>query len=196
MTGKAKAPGVLRRVARLLIGSSRLRRPSDRIEGALVALLSLMFLACAAAAALLGSRFCQIQSAEAARVHPHVAVVSKVITNAGTEFPTGEVIARWQAPDGQHRSGILTAATAPGLWGAQAGTRIRVWLSPSGNPVPSPSTVAVVVTATVIATAAWGVTGLALGACYLLCRALLDRRRLAGWESDWALTGPRWTTPR
>jgi hypothetical protein len=30
--------------------------------------------------------------------------------------------------------------------------------------------------------------------CYGLCRLVLDRRRLAAWESAWSLTGPRWTT--
>ena len=31
---------------------------------------------------------------------------------------------------------------------------------------------------------------------YRLCRLVLDRRRLAAWESAWALTGPRWTSRR
>ena len=38
--------------------------------------------------------------------------------------------------------------------------------------------------------------GIALIVCYWLCRLVLDRRRLAAWESAWALTGPRWTTRR
>ena len=36
----------------------------------------------------------------------------------------------------------------------------------------------------------------ALLICYVLCRLVLDRRRLAAWESAWSLTGPRWTTRR
>lgn len=96
MTGKVKEPpGRLRRTARLLIGPSKLRRPSDRIEGAVLALLSAAFLASAA-----------------------------------------------------------------------------------------------------IAAAAWVGAGIVLGVCYLASRVVLDRMRLAGWESDWALTGPRWTTRR
>jgi hypothetical protein len=31
---------------------------------------------------------------------------------------------------------------------------------------------------------------------YGLCRFVLDRRRLAAWESAWAMTGPRWTSRR
>jgi hypothetical protein len=194
VTGKAEAPGLPRRVTRLLIGKSGLRRPSDRIEGALVALLSAVFVACAVPAALLGWRFCQVQSAEAARLHPAVAVVSNVFPYVGSLFPAGEVTAQWRAPDGQRRSGILTTTTAPSIWGAQAGTRVPVWLTASGNPASPPDAVAVVQTAVLMATGAWIGAGLALGICYLACRVLLDRRRLAGWESDWALTGPRWTT--
>jgi hypothetical protein len=41
-----------------------------------------------------------------------------------------------------------------------------------------------------------GGAGLALLACYGLCRLVLDRWRLAAWESSWSLTGPRWTTRR
>jgi hypothetical protein len=32
--------------------------------------------------------------------------------------------------------------------------------------------------------------------CYTCCRTVLDRRRLAGWESAWAAVGPRWTSHR
>jgi membrane protein DedA with SNARE-associated domain len=31
---------------------------------------------------------------------------------------------------------------------------------------------------------------------YAVCRLVIDRRRLAAWESAWALTGPRWTSRR
>jgi membrane protein DedA with SNARE-associated domain len=31
---------------------------------------------------------------------------------------------------------------------------------------------------------------------YWLGRLVLDRRRLAAWESAWALTGPRWSSRR
>jgi hypothetical protein len=32
--------------------------------------------------------------------------------------------------------------------------------------------------------------------CYAISRTILDRHRLAGWESAWAAVGPRWTTHR
>jgi hypothetical protein len=195
MTGRAKAPGLARRAARLLVGRSRLRRRSDRVEGAVAGLLLAVFVGCTAGAAFFGLRFCQVQSAEAARLHPAVAVVSRVVPEGGV-FSSAEVVARWRAPDGQRRLGVLTTAIAPGVSGAQAGSRVRVWVTASGDPVARPSAVAVVLTAVVMAVTGWCGAGIVLGVCYLLCRVVLDRRRLAGWESDWALTGPRWTSRR
>jgi hypothetical protein len=40
-----------------------------------------------------------------------------------------------------------------------------------------------------------GLAGLALLLVYALCRLVLDRRRLAAWESAWDRTGPRWDYP-
>ena len=44
-----------------------------------------------------------------------------------------------------------------------------------------------------------GATGVAALALMLICAGLLarwslNRRRLAGWDTDWQATGPRWTT--
>jgi hypothetical protein len=38
--------------------------------------------------------------------------------------------------------------------------------------------------------------GMTLLLAYALCRAALNRRRLAAWESAWNRTGPTWTTRR
>jgi hypothetical protein len=197
MPAEAREPGWLRRTARLLIGRSALRRPSDRIEGAVLALLSAAFLACAATAGFLGWRWCEAQSKEAAHLHPAVAVVTRTVPAVPDGFPVTEAAARWRAPGGQQRSGILTTSTAPGVWGTQAGERVRVWLTASGDPAPAPpGTFTTVVNTVVIAAGAWAGAGLVLGVCYVLSRLVLDRRRLAGWESDWAMTEPRWTTRR
>jgi hypothetical protein len=197
MRGGTKAPGHLRRVTRLLIGPSKLRRPSDRIEGTAVALLSAAFLVAVAYAAFLGWGFSQAEGAAAARLHPATAVLTRTTPAADSDMSGNDAAARWQAPDGKPLSGILTPVTAPGIWGASPGTKVPVWLSASGTPAPPPPGVtAVVMTAVVIGIATAGGIGVVLGVCYFLCRLLLDRRRLAGWESDWALTGPRWTMRR
>jgi hypothetical protein len=197
MPGTVKGPTFLRRMARLLIGSSTLRRPSDRIEGMAAALLAAVFVAAVAVAVFAGWRFCQTQSAQAARLHPAEAVLTPLAPAAAAQMPATEAAARWRAPDGQEKSGILTTATAPAIWGSQPGARVQVWLTASGVPVPAPpGPAAVLLTAIVIGTAEAGGVGIALCICYLALRLVLDRRRLAGWESDWALTGPRWTMRR
>jgi hypothetical protein len=197
MPGTVKEPTFWRRMVRLLIGPSTLRRPSDRIEGAAVALLSAVFLAAVAVAVVAGWRFCETQGAQAARLRPAEAVLTPLAPAVAAQMPATEASARWRAPDGREKSGILTTATAPGIWGSPPGTRVQVWLTSSGVPVPAPpGPAAVLLTAIVIGTAEAGGVGIALCVCYLVLRLVLDRRRLARWESDWALTGPRWTMRR
>jgi len=186
-----------RRLARLLIGRNKLRRPSDRIEGAVVLLLSAAFLAAVVAAPLFGADIYHSQRAAAARMHPAVAVLTQNGPYDGGVTGDGQAMARWPVSDGRQRSGLLTTQTAPGIWGASAGTRVRVWLTASGVPAePPPGATVVLFTAIVIAISAACGAGIVLILCYWLFRLVLDRRRLAAWESAWALTGPRWTTRR
>jgi hypothetical protein len=104
--------------------------------------------------------------------------------------------ARW--PDaGREQSGVLTTAMAPGIIGAAAGARVPVWLDRSGQPAGPPGGhVGMIVDALAASAAVAAVAGITLLICYGLCRLVLDRRRLAAWESAWSLTGPRWTTRR
>ena len=53
-----------------------------------------------------------------------------------------------------------------------------------------------IINALAVAAAVVGGAGPALLICDALCRLVLERRRLAAWESAWSLTGPRWTTRR
>ncbi len=197
MAGIIRAAGrPLRWLARLLIRPNPLQRRSDRIERAIAALLSAAFLAAVAAAPVLGVHFYQAQRAGAARLRPATAV----LTRPGPDdsyfmAAAGETTARWRAPDGRPISGVLTDVTAPAIQGAPAGAEVRVWLTPSGEPQAPPSEAAQVVFASVaIAIGAVFVAGLALVGIYWLCRLVLDRRRLAGWERAWTAISPRWTT--
>jgi hypothetical protein len=196
MAGEARARGwSLRRQARLLMSPNKLRRPSDRIEAAIVVLLAAVFLAAVAAAPYLGVRAYRWERVRAAHLHPAVAVLSGSGPTNSYWTGYGQATARWRAADGQWRSGTLTTETAPGIAGAPAGTRVRVWLTGSGEPADPPvSGLSEVFGVVMLAFAALCVTGVALAACYCLPRLVLDRRRLAGWASDWALTGPQWTT--
>ena len=200
MIMNVKARGATRRMSRLvrwLAGRNALRRPVDRIEGAVLVVLSAALLVAVAVAAVLGMHAYQSQRAASASLHPAVAVLIQDGPVYGSVAHIGQAEARWRDLGGGERSGILTTVSAPAHLGTAAGARIPVWLDRSGQPVAPPvSRVAMVLNALVKGAAAAGGAGVALLICYALCRLALDRRRLAAWESAWSLTGPRWTTRR
>jgi len=191
------AERAMRRWARMLMGRNELRRSCDRVEGAVAALLAAAFLAAIAAAFVLGAHIYSHQRAEAARLHPGLAVLTHSGPyNTGLNA-IGETTARWHAPDGQARSGMLTTVNTPGIWDAAAGQRVQVWLTAAGQPAaPPPGAAEVMFTAIVIGFSATCGAGAVLIGGYGLTRLLLDRRRLAAWESAWELTGPQWTPRR
>jgi hypothetical protein len=199
MTGKTRAPerapGLPVRLARLLIGPSGPRRPSDRIEGLLVMLLAAGFLVVIAAAPYFGERLYQSQRAGAAQLHAGTAVLTQNGPPDDNLYGPGEAAARWRAPDGRQQKGILTTTTAPGIADASAGARVQVWLSDSGQPQAPPMGAAQSMFASVVM-AIGAVCGAAivLIICYWMGRLALDRRRMAAWASEWTLIGPRWTT--
>jgi hypothetical protein len=187
----------MRRQARLLLGRNQLRRPSDRFEGAVVVLLLAAFLVAIAGAVLLGGHIYHAQRAAAARLRPSVAVLTQSGPDNAGLTGAGEATARWRAADGRQQSGVLTTTTTPGITDAPAGARVQIWLTASGQPAPQPPGPAeVMFTAVVIAISAACGAGTVLLGGYGLARLLIDRRRLAAWESAWALTGPRWTSRR
>jgi hypothetical protein len=191
----ARVAGPLRRPARLLMGRNRLRRSSDRIEGTVLTMLLAAFLASLLAAFSFGAHIYQSQLASMARLHPVVAVLSQ---NGPSDSlaGVGQARARWRAPGGRQQSGLLSTVTAPGIWEAAAGARIRVWVTSSGEPVAPPNQTAALFSALLVGWWIVGGSGLVLFICYRLCRFGLDRRRLRDWESEWALIGPRWTSLR
>jgi hypothetical protein len=195
-----KARATNRRMPRLLrwlAGRNALRRPVDRIEGAVLVAFSAAFLVAVAVASILGAHTYQSQRTATAGLRPAVAVLIQAGPPYGSLAHFGQAQARWRDPGGGGQSGVLTSVTAPGIIGAAAGTRITVWLDRSGLAVAPPGgQVAMIVNALALAVAVAGGAGIALLICYALCRLVLDRRRLAAWESAWSLTGPLWTTRR
>ena len=191
-------PRRMSRLLRWLAGRNTLRRPVDRIEGTVLMALAAAFLVAIAVASVLGVRTYQSQRAASVGLRPVVAVLSQPGPfSYGSLAQPGQAEARWRAPGGSERSGVLTTATAPGILGAAAGARIPVWLDRSGQPVAPPGgQVAMIVNALAPSTSVAGAAGIIVVLCYGLCRLVLDRRRLAAWESAWSLTGPRWTTRR
>lgn len=191
-------PRRMSRLVRWLAGRNTLRRPVDRIEGTVLVVLTAAFLVAMAVASVLGVHTYQAQRAASAGMRPVVGVLSQAgPLSYGSMAQLGEAEARWRDPGGREQSGVLTTATAPDILGAAAGARIPVWLDRSGQPVAPPGgQVAMIVNALAPSIGVAGGAGMTLLVCYGLCRLVLDRRRLAAWESAWSLTGPRWTTRR
>jgi hypothetical protein len=99
------------------------------------------------------------------------------------------VLARWTAPGGLVRTGVISVNG-----GAAVGATLAIWLNAHGQPVGPPDS-----HAWVIGEAAAAGAG-ALGAVALACAfgakgtaRTLQRRKLAHWEADWTVFGPRWT---
>ena len=198
-SGPARArPRRISRLVRWLAGRNTLRRPVDRIEGTVLVALAAAFLVAMVVASVLGVHTYQSQRAASAGLHPVVAVLSQAgPLSYGSLAQRGQAEARWRDLGGSEQAGVLTTATAPGILGAAAGARIPVWLDRSGQPVVPPGgQIAMIINALAPGTVVTGGAGITLLVCYGLCRLVLDRRRLAAWESAWSLTGPRWTTRR
>jgi hypothetical protein len=191
-------PGAQRRMSRLvrwLAGRNALRRPVDRIEGAVLVAFSAAFLVAIVVASILGAHTYLSQRAASAGPRPAVAVLTQAGPFYGNMAQLGRAEARWRGPGGGEQSGVLTTATTPGIIGAAAGARIPVWLDRAGQPVAPPGDqVTIIINALAVGAGVAGSAGIALLISYALCRLALDRRRLAAWESAWSLTGPRWTT--
>jgi hypothetical protein len=196
-TVRRVATGRMPRLARMLTGRNTLRRPVDRLEGALLLALAAVFGVAVAVASIVGTHTDLSQRAATAGLHPAAAVLIQPGPPAGSLPRVGQAQARWPAPGGGERSGVLTTATVPGIAGAAAGTRVPVWLNRSGQPAAPPPGAAVrIIYALVTGGAVAAIAVVALLIAYAVGRHALDRRRLAAWESAWALTGPSWTARR
>jgi hypothetical protein len=176
-----------------------LQRHVDRIESAIVACLVVAFvvaapLLCIAAVRVAGAAAVREQRAESGwRQVPAVLLQS---AGAGQvqdgELDTSWVSARWLAPDGAPRHGLVAVAL-----NAERGQRMTVWVTPDGQLTRPRLTSAQVLQ--------WEATGAILapiGLAALLVvagcavRVLANRRRMAGWTRAWAAAGPRWSSLR
>jgi hypothetical protein len=197
MAGKTRAPTRLVRTARLLVGRSSLRRPSDRLEGFIIALLCAAFAAALAATPTFAQWLYHNQRTAAARLHPATAVLTQAGPSAGVDTSEATAAARWRAPDGRPLTGVLTTLTAPAISGAPAGAHVQVWLTRSGQPRQPPASPAgAMLSCVIFAIGAVSGAAVVLFICYWLCRVAIDRRRLAAWAAEWTLTGPKWNTRR
>ena len=191
-----RADGLPLRMLRMFVRRNELRRSSDRVEGVVVAVLMVAFVVAVVVAGLLAAHVYRTQQATAASLRPTVAVLSW--PGSITETPIlhqATAMATWQLGDGATRSGLLTTDVAPGIYGQPAGASVQLWLGRTGVPAPPPQGAAgMAVGATMAGLAVVVGAATVLAFCYRLCQRGLDRRRIANWSSDWAVTGPQWTS--
>lgn len=102
---------------------------------------------------------------------------------------TARVPAAWTGLDGRRRVTEVMVGV-----GTAKGAKVPIWVAPTGQvtgpPLTSSQLATRVVTAEVLAVMSLAALMIILAG---LARAQLNRRRLAGWQSEWALIGPRWT---
>ena len=180
---------------RLGLDGNPLRRCTDRIAACLAALLVVAFLigapwlsmAAVGWAGRTGETGQQVaRSWRQVPAVPRQAALAPLFS--GGVLGYSRVQARSTAPDGEVRAGAIPVSA-----GMAAGHIVPPWLDAAGSTArPSPSHSAVLArqaVAGVVATAALGIVLLCLARAG---RQVLDRRRLANWETDWAAVGPQW----
>lgn len=184
---------------RTALDGNPLRRRSDRAEAWIRLGLALVFLIAGPLAAIAVGRWADDSAVSAARAQAAAdyRVRAVLLSNApaASTYPVpgnslfAWVPARWAAPDGTSRTGDVLAEA-----GARAGRVVTVWTDASGTLTDAPvghtqivSQVALFVTVTSAALAA------ALLITWSATRRVLDRGRLAAWETGWTAVGPQWT---
>jgi hypothetical protein len=172
-----------------------LRRGSDRVETAVLALLIIVFLAAAPFAALASgswalARAHQAQLAERASSYRVPAVVLKLDAPSGGQYADPGARARWTAHDG-----TVITSEIPVPLGTAVGSTQWLWTAADGKLINPPLEDSQVTGQVYIAEGS-GVVLLAvlLAITGMVTRWTLDKRRMAALDAEWRATGPRWTT--
>ena len=179
---------------RLGLDGNPLRRRTDKIAAFLAALLVAVFLIGApllsvVAVGWAGRAGAVGQGAERSWLQvPAILLQAAPAPAAGQVLGYSRVPARWKAPDGRPRTGQIPLSS-----GLAAGRTVPLWVYAAGSSAGPPPSHQVVLTRETAA-AAGAAAVLAIVMLCLACagRWVLDRRRLAGWEAEWAAVGPEW----
>ncbi|GGS55565.1 Rv1733c family protein [Streptomyces cinerochromogenes] len=174
--------------------SNPLRRHEDIVEAWIVLVVWVVAVVGGALAALVTAQAADHAYAEQ-RAHRH-AVRAVLVSDAPHGFAAdwstdGRVrgAVRWTAPDGTSRTGHTMVDG-----GLKAGARVTAWQDDRGRLLlaqPTGGSQGHVEAALFGAAAALALAApvFAAGA---VARARLDRRRMARWDQEWNLVGPRW----
>lgn len=168
-----------------------LRRPSDRVETAVLALLVIVFLVAAPFTALASgswalARARHAQEAQLASSYQVPALVLK-LESLQSAFEDPQAQARWTAHDGRVVTGVITVPLATAV-----GATEQLWTTADGQITTAPLEDSQV-TGQAYTAEAFGVGALAvlLTVTGLVTRWTLDKRRMADWDKEWRATDPR-----
>lgn len=175
-----------------------LRRPVDRREGRIIIGLLAIFLIAGPLAGVISGQLAyraghrHMQSERSWReVTATLLQDASDATGVGSNWDPS-VMARWRAPDGQQKTGMLPVDSS-----ATAGQHVTIWVDGQGTPTVRPmSTFNVVANAVAIGIGSQFALAVILLLTGCTVRLVLNRRRLAGWEYEWRTIGPRWRSPR
>jgi hypothetical protein len=177
-----------------------LRRASDLIETAMLAVLVVAFFVAAPftaqqSGAWMHATAHRAQLAQQATRHQVTAVALESAPGSqmgGWNVAYAWVQARWTAPDGKVMTG--TVLEPPGT---VAGAKVPVWITVDGQlanqPLLDSQVSGQVLLAQILSVIAVAILLTVTG---VLGRRALDKRRTAAWDADWRATGPRWTARR
>jgi hypothetical protein len=176
-------------------GRNPILRSSDRLEG--IAVLAALVLAVAAVplAMAVGTwsyhHNLAVSADQTAAVRPVTATLTRdaPVTFQGESLLEMPVQAQWTYPAGSRHTGVIKAAE-----GAQAGTMVPIWTTPTGvltNAPLSPDQAWTRGGMTVVASMG-GVLAL-LTAAVAFVHWRLNRKRYAAWDAEWQRIAPRWT---
>jgi hypothetical protein len=189
------------RLHRIVVGDDNpLRRYVDKLESAVALSLVIAFLIAAPLLAFVSVRAVAAAGMREQHAESQWQPVSAVLTqSAGAgligldgEWDTSWVTAKWTAPDGAHRSGII-----PVQLNAKAGQPLTVWVTSAGQLTsPKLTNAAVVDREITVAIAVSAGLALLLWMAALAVRVVANRRRMAAWTKAWEAIGPRWSSFR
>ena len=175
-----------------------MRRGTDRIQAITRAALVMVFLAGAPAAAVWighavyasGLHAGRAQAAACRRVPAVVLQKEPVVTGWDRSGPPPARLSLWWTiPAGSSRTGEMTV-----LETLRPGSTISVWIDERGSLTHPPwSRAEIIGRAVGAAVAAPAVLALLLAIAGSVTSLVLDRRRLADWETDWLAVEPQWT---
>lgn len=194
---------VLRR-ARRSAGFDRnpLRRRIDRVQSwttlalVLVLLLGGPLLAWQAGASTFRTSVRTEQAQRAARISGHAVALEAAqdqvvaVTGQAVTAPRVPVRARWTAPDGTVRTGVIDVAA-----GTPAGATVPLWTDRrTGDPTTAPRQRDESLGAAMLAGLLVTIGMIMLvGTAVAVLRYRCDARRMAGWQDEWQRIEPLWS---